>query len=71
MATSEPRDARPARLDALRVALDKAHLDGVLLSGLANIRYLTGFSGSSALLFVSQRDAIFLTDFRYETQAGE
>ena len=71
MATSESRDARPARLDALRAALDKAHLDGVLLSGLANIRYLTGFSGSSALLFVSQRDAVFFTDFRYETQAGE
>ena len=71
MASNESRDARPARFDALRVALDKAHLDGVLLTGLANIRYLTGFSGSSALLFVSQRDAIFITDFRYETQAGE
>jgi Xaa-Pro aminopeptidase len=71
VASNDSRDARPARFDALRVALDKAHLDGVLLTGLANIRYLTGFSGSSALLFVSQRDAIFITDFRYETQAGE
>ena len=71
MAAPARGDSRPARFDALRTALDKAHLDGILLSGLANIRYLTGFSGSSALLFVSQRDAIFLTDFRYETQAGE
>lgn len=70
MVSLAPHDSRPARLEALRVALDKAHLDGILLSGLANIRYLTGFSGSSALLFVSQRDAIFLTDFRYETQAA-
>ena len=65
------RDARPARLEALRDALVKAHLDGVLLTGLANVRYLTGFSGTSALLFVSAREAIFLTDFRYETQAAE
>jgi Xaa-Pro aminopeptidase len=64
------RDARPARFAALRELVEKAHLDGVLLTSLANIRYLTGFSGTSALLFVSARDAIFLTDFRYETQAG-
>ncbi|HEX8850119.1 MAG TPA: aminopeptidase P family protein [Gemmatimonadaceae bacterium] len=65
------RDARPARLEALRNAIEVAHLDGLLLTGLANIRYVTGFSGTSALLFVSQRDAVFLTDFRYETQAAE
>ena len=34
-------------------ALTSAHLDGLLLTSLPNIRYLTGFSGSSALLFVS------------------
>jgi Xaa-Pro aminopeptidase len=71
MGAPEPRDARPARLDALRVALDKAHLDGVLLSGLANIRYLTGFSGSSALLVVTPRDVLLITDFRYQTQVAE
>ncbi|NUQ21419.1 MAG: aminopeptidase P family protein [Gemmatimonadaceae bacterium] len=71
IAADTGRDARPARLEALRNAVEKAHLDGVLLTGLANIRYLTGFSGTSALLFVSQRDAIFLTDFRYETQAAQ
>jgi Xaa-Pro aminopeptidase len=34
-----------------------------------NIRYLTGFSGSSALLFVTPRDVLLITDFRYQTQA--
>ncbi|HEX2779867.1 MAG TPA: aminopeptidase P family protein [Gemmatimonadaceae bacterium] len=71
-ATAAPvRDARAGRLEALRASVERAHLDGVLLTGLANIRYLTGFSGTSALLFVSAREAIFLTDFRYETQAAE
>jgi Xaa-Pro aminopeptidase len=64
-------DQRPFRLASLRDALQKAHLDGVLLNGLANIRYLTGFSGTSALAFVTQRELIFLTDFRYETQVEE
>lgn len=43
-------------------------MDGLLVTSLANIRYLTGFSGSSGLLFVTQRDAVFITDFRYQTQ---
>lgn len=46
-------------------------MDGLLVTSLPNIRYLTGFSGSSALLFVSQREALVVTDFRYQTQAAE
>ena len=64
-------DPRPRRLSALVAGLTAAHLDGLLVSSLPNIRYLTGFSGSSALLFVSVRDAIVITDFRYQTQIRE
>ena len=64
-------DHRPARLAALVDGLTAAHLDGLLLTGLANIRYLTGFSGSSALLLVTQRDTLLITDFRYQTQAAD
>jgi Xaa-Pro aminopeptidase len=62
---------RPRRLAALSEGLTAAHVDGLLVTSLANIRYLTGFSGSSALLFVTQRDAIFITDFRYQTQVRD
>jgi Xaa-Pro aminopeptidase len=48
--------------------LTAAHLDGLLLTGLSNIRYLTGFSGSSALLVATPRDVVLITDFRYQTQ---
>lgn len=48
-----------------------AHVDALLVTSLANVRYLTGFSGSSALLLVSQREALLITDFRYQTQAAE
>jgi Xaa-Pro aminopeptidase len=63
-------DARPRRIAALRDRLVDAHLDGLLVSGLPNIRYLTGFSGSNALLLVSARELLLLTDFRYETQVA-
>ena len=61
-------DLRPSRLAALVEGLTAAHLDGLLLTGLSNIRYLTGFSGSSALLVVTPRDVLLITDFRYQTQ---
>src|ERR1051325_2153502 len=64
-------DSRPRRLAALADGLTAAHVDGLLVTSLANIRYLTGFSGSSGLLFVTPRDAIFISDFRYQTQATD
>lgn len=69
--TEEAHDHRPRRLAALADGLTAAHVDGLLLSSLPNIRYLTGFSGTSALLFVSPRDSILITDFRYQTQAAD
>ena len=64
-------DPRPERLAALLRALEAARLDGLLLTGLPNIRYLTGFSGSSALVFVGVRgEVLFVTDFRYKTQVA-
>jgi Xaa-Pro aminopeptidase len=64
-------DPRVTRLSAVVDALTTAHADAMLVTSLPNIRYLTGFSGSSALLFVSPRDIILITDFRYQTQVGE
>lgn len=61
-------DYRPDRLSALRDALARADLDALLISALPNVQYLTGFSGSNALLVVTARDCILLTDFRYATQ---
>ena len=41
----------------------------LLITNLANIRYLSGFSGSSAALLVYRGGAVFFTDFRYRIQA--
>lgn len=61
-------DRRAQRLAALVDSLTISHLDGLLITSLPNIRYLTGFSGTSALLFVTAREVFLVTDFRYQTQ---
>jgi Xaa-Pro aminopeptidase len=43
----------------------------VLLQHLPNIRYLTGFTGSAALLLVRPEDAVLISDFRYAVQAEQ
>jgi Xaa-Pro aminopeptidase len=64
-------DPRPRRIAALADSLESAHLDGLLLSSLPNIRYLTGFSGTSALVVVTPRETLLITDFRYATQVTQ
>jgi Xaa-Pro aminopeptidase len=60
-------DARERRLAALRDDI-AGDIDALLVTSLPNIRYLTGFSGTSALLLVTQRELFLITDFRYATQ---
>ena len=64
-------DRRSDRLAALVDSFATAHLDGLLVTSLANVRYLTGFSGTSALLLVTPREVLLVTDFRYATQVAE
>ena len=66
-----PADPRPARIAALREVLEAEGVDALLVTHLANIRWLTGFSGSAALLVVSRVTATLITDFRYATQAPQ
>jgi Xaa-Pro aminopeptidase len=63
-------DHRSARLTALRRALTANHLDALLVTSLPNIRYITGFTGSSAIVVVTHTDVVLLTDFRYQTQVA-
>ncbi len=64
-------DFRASRLLAVRDHLARADLDALLVTSLPNIRYITGFSGSNALLVITARDCQLLTDFRYATQVDE
>jgi Xaa-Pro aminopeptidase len=64
-----PSDRRIERQTALRSALETEGLDGLVVTHLPNIRYLTGFTGSAALLLVRSDDSILISDFRYAAQA--
>lgn len=47
----------------------RQRLDGLIVTGLANVRFLCGYSGSSGLLWINRNSAVFFTDFRYQEQA--
>lgn len=64
--TADHRAERRADLLAL---LDAEALDGLIVTHPANIRYLTGFTGTAAIAVVSSCDTLFVTDSRYKTQA--
>lgn len=52
--------------------LRAARADALLVSNIKNIRYLSGFTGSSAHILITAGKKFFLTDSRYATQvAGE
>jgi Xaa-Pro aminopeptidase len=58
-----------SRLDKIKKSLRRKSIDGFLVTDIHNMRYLTGFSGSSALLLITKNKNIFVTDFRYKDQA--
>jgi Xaa-Pro aminopeptidase len=57
------------RLQLIRDALAARGIDGFLVTDLRNVRYLSGFSGSSACLLVTNGEQFLFTDFRYEEQS--
>ena len=69
--TELPKMDVASRLGRLRERLGDAGCDALLLTNLVNIRYLTGFTGSAAMLVVLPDDALLVTDGRYTFQAAE
>jgi Xaa-Pro aminopeptidase len=64
-------DARAGRRQRLRQALLELRCDAAVIAHLPNVRYLTGFTGSNGILFLSGQQAILFTDPRYDLQAHE
>jgi Xaa-Pro aminopeptidase len=57
------------RLNALRAKFDNAGIEALYVSNIVNVRYLTGFTGSTAMLFVTKDAAHAFVDPRYWLQA--
>jgi Xaa-Pro aminopeptidase len=64
------RSDRPAvRRAKLLRALKREKLDGLLVTNVHNVRYLTGFTGDDGILLVRPEETVLITDSRYAEQA--
>jgi Xaa-Pro aminopeptidase/Xaa-Pro dipeptidase len=59
------------RVAKLRSRLGGAGVDGVLITNLTNVRYLSGFSGSNGAMLVTEDGATFFSDPRYRARAAD
>ena len=69
--TSLPPLLVATRIDKLRLAMHEAELDALVVTAPSNIRYLTGFTGSSGVVVVTPNDMVLVTDGRYTEQAAD
>jgi Xaa-Pro aminopeptidase len=60
-----------SRRQALLRNLKKEGHESILITNLTNVRYLSGFTGSSGVLLLTAKNILLLTDARYEQQVSE
>jgi len=68
MATKQQTTAAVARIHTLRNGMKAAGVDALIISHTPHLRYLFGFSGSTATAIISQRDLFFFTNDLYAVQ---
>jgi Xaa-Pro aminopeptidase len=66
-----PRPDVAGRAGRLRARLGDAGCDALLVTAPANVRYLTGFTGSAGTVLVLPDRMVVATDGRYRTQVAE
>lgn len=65
-----PNNIVESQLQWVRTQFTKWKVDGLLISSGSNRRWLSGFTGSSGQLLITQEKALLATDFRYWEQAA-
>jgi len=55
----------------IRSSFRRTGIDGLIITDMTNVRYLSGFSGTSGFLFITRGKNFFVTDFRYREQAEQ
>jgi Xaa-Pro aminopeptidase len=63
-------ETHAARRERLRALVADLPADGLLVTRLVNVRYLTGFTGSNAALLLTAGAEVLATDGRYVTQSA-
>jgi len=57
------------RIEAVSRRMAERGLKNLVVSNIHNVRYLSGFSGSTAMMLIASDKATLVTDFRYKEQA--
>lgn len=57
------------RVEQVRKKIISENLDALLITDMKNIYYLTGFSGTAGMIFLTKEQNIFMTDSRYSEMA--
>lgn len=60
-----------SRIEKIKEQITELDLDAFYITHIPNIRYLSGFSGSSAFVVITKNKNYFFTDFRYQVQSAE
>jgi Xaa-Pro aminopeptidase len=58
------------RIERIRLSLEGHNIDGLLVTNLTNVTYLTGFSGSNGQVLITRSGATFFSDGRYAARAS-
>lgn len=58
-----------SRVNRVIAAFDKERVDAFLVTKPANARYLSGYKGEDAVLFITPKRRFFITDSRFKLQA--
>ena len=66
---SAGNDGRPGRLARVRAGMAALGIDGLLVTHLPNVRYLTGMRASAAAAVIDGAGVVLITDSRYITVA--
>ena len=59
-----------ARIRSVQKIVKSKKLDALYIAAIKNVRYLTGFTGSSGFVLVTGEACLFFTDFRYKEQSA-
>jgi Xaa-Pro aminopeptidase len=66
-----PSTPLASRLASVRAVLHDAGVDALVVTHPPNLRYLTGFTGTTGALVVSASSTVLIVDFRYVTAARQ
>ncbi|HXW69255.1 MAG TPA: Xaa-Pro peptidase family protein [Dissulfurispiraceae bacterium] len=58
-----------SRLRNVQNIIRKKRLDALYVGAIKNVRYLSGFTGSSGFILITKDRVLFFTDFRYKEQS--